>query len=91
MDSPQDDTVGSLKKERPSPPMIPLDKNPPTYRGRLLRRPDQFVMKSALTPRLNNRTLQFTEDGTFQISIFEDLHFAEGIPSPPPSLRWYIP
>jgi hypothetical protein len=25
-----------------------------------------------------NRTLRFTEDGTFQISVFSDLHFAEG-------------
>ncbi|KAJ5579700.1 uncharacterized protein N7459_005685 [Penicillium hispanicum] len=45
---------------------------------RLLRQSDQSVMKSALTSRSDNRTLRFTEDGTFQISVFEDLHFAEG-------------
>ncbi|KAJ5894603.1 hypothetical protein N7495_006294 [Penicillium taxi] len=36
----------------------------------------QLVM-SALNSPSDNRTLRFTENGTFHISIFEDLHFAE--------------
>jgi hypothetical protein len=28
-----------------------------------------------------DKPLQFTENGTFQISIFEDLHFGEGMSS----------
>ena len=29
-------------------------------------------------PLLNTQPLRFTKDGTFQISIFEDLHYGEG-------------
>jgi hypothetical protein len=30
----------------------------------------------------SNKPLRFTENGTFQISIFEDLHFGEGMSEP---------
>jgi hypothetical protein len=29
-------------------------------------------------PLPNTRPLRFTQDGTFQISVFEDLHYGEG-------------
>jgi hypothetical protein len=39
-----------------------------------------------LVPQANafNEPLRFTENGTFQISIFEDLHFGEGMSISPP-------
>lgn len=36
---------------------------------------------------VTDRTLRFSEDGTFQISVFEDLHFAEGNFRLQPGLR----
>jgi hypothetical protein len=36
-------------------------------------------MRSTLNQLPDDRKLRFTENGTFQVSIFEDLHFAESI------------
>lgn len=38
----------------------------------------QEFVGEILTGRDEDQRLRFTEDGTFQISVFEDLHFAEG-------------
>ena len=42
------------------------------------RAPTKYITDSALSPRTDDQTLRFTKNGTFQISVFEDLHFAEG-------------
>lgn len=41
--------------------------------------PNQYVMAPDRHAEVSDQTLRFSEDGTFQISVFEDLHFAEGI------------
>ncbi|KAJ5389109.1 uncharacterized protein N7496_000177 [Penicillium cataractarum] len=43
----------------------------------LLQGATQHIMKPALASREINPKLRFTKDGTFQISVFSDLHFAE--------------
>lgn len=40
---------------------------------------NQDVLNAGRNTQLDSRILRFTENGTFQISVFEDLHFAEGI------------
>lgn len=42
----------------------------------------QHIMGPALASRENGRKLRFTANGTFQVSIFSDLHFAESIHLP---------
>jgi hypothetical protein len=39
----------------------------------------QHIMKLALASRQDSPRLRFTSNGTFQISVFSDLHFAESI------------
>jgi hypothetical protein len=41
---------------------------------------DTFSAQTVLSSPAE-RTLRFTENGTFHISVFEDLHFAEGLSS----------
>lgn len=49
--------------------------------------PIQYIMESAPEERADERVLRFTQNGTFQISVFEDLHFAESITLPS---HWHI-
>ena len=56
---------------------MPAWSDPKTEMSPVLQTQD--ILSAGRKMQLDSRTLRFTNSGTFQISVFADLHFAEGM------------